>query len=239
MGDGLRRHAHVGAGLAHRRHAGAQRQLAGDEVGAPCRAAGLGVVVGEAHACAGEPSRFGVSPDMTPWRNAPMLNEPTSSPMMTRMLGFFAAVWASTGAAAKPADHDGGQGRHRRSKKPNVGSAFSCPLLLCKGAARGRRGSIFTGRSRLQDGAELHRSRPAARRPGRAWPGKPQAVCDVVSPRTAGESRAVIRITGGCGPRRFSASSNCRPDITGNLRLVMTQAAPPTASLSSSASAEA
>ena len=51
-GDGrrLRRQADRRAGLAHGRHAGADRQLAGDEVGAACRAARLGVVVGEQHA---------------------------------------------------------------------------------------------------------------------------------------------------------------------------------------------
>src|SRR5208282_2283742 len=36
-------------------------------------------------------SRFGVLPDMIPRWYAPMLNQPTSSPMMTRMLGLSAA----------------------------------------------------------------------------------------------------------------------------------------------------
>ena len=56
-GDGrrLRRHADRRAGLADGRQAGADRQLAGDEVGAARRAARLGVVVGEAHALGGEP----------------------------------------------------------------------------------------------------------------------------------------------------------------------------------------
>ena len=51
-GDGgrLRRHADRRASLADRRQPGADRQLAGDEVGAAGRAAGFGVVVGEAHA---------------------------------------------------------------------------------------------------------------------------------------------------------------------------------------------
>ena len=53
-GAGLGRHAHVGAGLADGRQAGAQRDLAGDEVGAARRAARLGVVVGEHHALRGE-----------------------------------------------------------------------------------------------------------------------------------------------------------------------------------------
>ena len=51
---GLVRHADIGAGLADRRQAGAQRQLAGDEVGAAGGAARLGIVVGEAHALGGE-----------------------------------------------------------------------------------------------------------------------------------------------------------------------------------------
>ena len=42
------------AGLSDRGHAGADRQLAGDEVGATRRAARLGVVVGEQHALGGE-----------------------------------------------------------------------------------------------------------------------------------------------------------------------------------------
>ena len=42
------------AGLAHRGHACADRQFTGDEVGAACRAARLGVVVGEQHAFGGE-----------------------------------------------------------------------------------------------------------------------------------------------------------------------------------------
>ena len=43
-----------GAGLADRRHACADRQLAGDEVRATRRATGLGVVVGEQHAFLGD-----------------------------------------------------------------------------------------------------------------------------------------------------------------------------------------
>ena len=54
-GHGLSRHAHVGARLADRGQAGADRQLAGDEVGAARRAARLGVVVGEQHALARQP----------------------------------------------------------------------------------------------------------------------------------------------------------------------------------------
>ena len=55
-GDGhrLRRQADGGAGLADGGHAGADRQLAGDEVGAARRAARLGVVVGEQHALGGD-----------------------------------------------------------------------------------------------------------------------------------------------------------------------------------------
>ena len=53
-GHGLRRHAGGRAGLADRGHAGADRQFAGDEVGATRRAARLGVVVGEHHALGGD-----------------------------------------------------------------------------------------------------------------------------------------------------------------------------------------
>ena len=55
-GDGhrLRGDADGRAGLADRGHAGADRQLAGDEVRAARRAARLGVVVGEQHAFGGE-----------------------------------------------------------------------------------------------------------------------------------------------------------------------------------------
>ena len=48
------RHADRGAGLADGGQAGADRQLAGDEVGAAGGAARLGVVVGEEHAFGGE-----------------------------------------------------------------------------------------------------------------------------------------------------------------------------------------
>ena len=48
-GRRLRGHADRGARLADGRHAGADRKLAGDEVGAAGRAARLGVVVGEQH----------------------------------------------------------------------------------------------------------------------------------------------------------------------------------------------
>ena len=47
------READLGTRLADRGHAGANRQLAGDEVRATRRAAGLGVVVGEQHAFLG------------------------------------------------------------------------------------------------------------------------------------------------------------------------------------------
>src|SRR5277367_4980192 len=40
-------------------------------------------------------SRFGVLPDMIPRWYAPMLNHPTSSPMITRMLGFLSCARAS------------------------------------------------------------------------------------------------------------------------------------------------
>ena len=51
---GLVRHADVGASLADRRKARAQRDLPGDEVGAAGGAARFRVVVGEAHAIGGE-----------------------------------------------------------------------------------------------------------------------------------------------------------------------------------------
>ena len=55
-GDGRRgrRHADLGTRLADCRHAGADRQLAGDEVRATRRATRLGIVVGEKHAVLGE-----------------------------------------------------------------------------------------------------------------------------------------------------------------------------------------
>ena len=53
-GAGLGRQADLGARLADGGHAGADRQLAGDEVRATRRAARLGVVVGEEHAFLGE-----------------------------------------------------------------------------------------------------------------------------------------------------------------------------------------
>ncbi len=53
-GHRLGGHADFGAGLADRGHAGADRQLAGDEVRATRRAARLGVVVGEQHALVGD-----------------------------------------------------------------------------------------------------------------------------------------------------------------------------------------
>ena len=54
-GRRLRGQADRGARLADGRHAGADRELAGDEVGTPGRAARLGVVVGEQHPLRGEP----------------------------------------------------------------------------------------------------------------------------------------------------------------------------------------
>ena len=55
-GDGRRgrRHADLGARLADCRHAGADGQLAGDEVRATRRATCLGIVVGEKHAALGK-----------------------------------------------------------------------------------------------------------------------------------------------------------------------------------------
>ena len=53
-GHGLRGYADGCAGLADRGHAGADRQLAGDEVGAARRATRLGIVIGEQHAFCGE-----------------------------------------------------------------------------------------------------------------------------------------------------------------------------------------
>jgi hypothetical protein len=52
---GLVGNAAGGAGLANRGQTSADRQFAGDEVGAGRRAARLGVVVGEAQALAGQP----------------------------------------------------------------------------------------------------------------------------------------------------------------------------------------
>ncbi len=69
-GDGrrLRRHADGGAGLADGGQAGADRQLAGDEVGPARRAARLGVVVGEPHALRRPACRGSAScPAMMPW----------------------------------------------------------------------------------------------------------------------------------------------------------------------------
>ena len=61
-GHGLRRQAGGGAGLADRRHAGADRQFAGDEVGAACRATRLGIVVGKQHAFGGDLVEVGRPP---------------------------------------------------------------------------------------------------------------------------------------------------------------------------------
>src|ERR1700752_3949744 len=44
-------------------------------------------------------SRFGVLPDIIPRWYAPTLNQPTSSPMITRMLGF-CPCWAEAGMLA-------------------------------------------------------------------------------------------------------------------------------------------
>ena len=38
--------------------------------------------------CDASLSRFGVLPDIMPWLYAPILNQPTSSPMMTIIFGF-------------------------------------------------------------------------------------------------------------------------------------------------------
>jgi hypothetical protein len=53
-GHGLRRYSDGGACLTDRGHAGPYRKLAGDEVGATCRATCLRIVVSEAHALSGE-----------------------------------------------------------------------------------------------------------------------------------------------------------------------------------------
>ena len=58
-GDRLVGNAERRPGLADRRQAGPDRQLAGDEVRAACRAARLGVIVGEAHALVGQPVEIG------------------------------------------------------------------------------------------------------------------------------------------------------------------------------------
>ena len=67
-GDGRRLcgHADVGAGLTDGGQAGADRQLAGDEIGAARGAARLRVVVGEQHALGASLSRFGVLPAIMP-----------------------------------------------------------------------------------------------------------------------------------------------------------------------------
>src|SRR6266481_1785396 len=56
LGDrhGLGGNADGRASLADGGHAGADRQLAGDEIGTARRAARLGIVIGKAHAFAGE-----------------------------------------------------------------------------------------------------------------------------------------------------------------------------------------
>ena len=51
----LRRDTDVGASLTHGRQPSADRQLAGDEIGATCRAAGFRIVVGEPHPLRGKP----------------------------------------------------------------------------------------------------------------------------------------------------------------------------------------
>src|SRR5262249_45694077 len=49
QGGSLRWYPHVSSGLPHRGHSGTDRQLAGDEVRATCRTAGLSVIIGETH----------------------------------------------------------------------------------------------------------------------------------------------------------------------------------------------
>ncbi|MCY1408761.1 hypothetical protein D9M71_240890 [compost metagenome] len=60
-GDCLGRNTDWRAGLANGGHAGTDWQLAGDEVGASCRAAGFGIIVGEAHAFVGQGVEVGCS----------------------------------------------------------------------------------------------------------------------------------------------------------------------------------
>src|SRR5215471_13228407 len=50
--------------------------------------------------CPASLSRFGVLPDIMPRWYAPMLNHPTSSPMMTRILGCFCCALAGCFALA-------------------------------------------------------------------------------------------------------------------------------------------
>ena len=59
QGDGLIRHAHIGSGLSHRGQTGADRQLPSDEVGAPRRTTGFGIVVGKPHAVCGQFVKIG------------------------------------------------------------------------------------------------------------------------------------------------------------------------------------
>ena len=64
--DSLGWKAGLGTRLADRGHAGADGQLAGDEVGAPRRAARFRVVVGEEHAFLGQLVEVGVLPAIRP-----------------------------------------------------------------------------------------------------------------------------------------------------------------------------
>src|SRR5215475_7326550 len=55
--------------------------------------------------CDASLSRLGVFPDMIPWWYAPMLNQPTSSPIMTIMFGFLlSALLTATLHANKAAE---------------------------------------------------------------------------------------------------------------------------------------
>ena len=88
-GDGrrLRGHADWRAGLADRGQSGADRQFAGDEVGAARRAARLGVVVGEPHALGGELVEVRRPAGHHALVVGADVAQPMSSPMMKTMLG--------------------------------------------------------------------------------------------------------------------------------------------------------
>ena len=94
----------LGAGLADRGHAGADGQLAGDEVRPARRATRLGVVVGEQHALFGQL----VEVRRPAGHHAAMVGadvpQPMSSPMMTTMFGFLGVGGAGSAADELAAD---------------------------------------------------------------------------------------------------------------------------------------
>src|SRR6185295_10688360 len=92
--DCLSRQTHVGSRLSDRRQASADRQFAGNEVRPSCGTARLGVIVGEHHALRGKFVEIGCLAR----HHAPMFNQPTSSPMITRMFGCFCGACALAGS---------------------------------------------------------------------------------------------------------------------------------------------